>query len=151
MQQDRIAALSAQVERLQQHLRTLDAAQRAAEAARGDAPWTPFLRWLDDFWEILAAGLVVILAVGVLAWRRRHTTPRLAGLMDIGEEAYGDDSMLLGTTTVPRHARSVPRAAAASSGVDAQASRASAPEKDFELDIVQHPASDSKPPPATKR
>ena len=148
MQQDRIAKLSAEVERLQQQLRAGDAAQRAAEAARRDAPWAAFLRWLDQFREILAAGLVVILAAGVLVWRRRHMPPRLAGLADIGEEAYGDDSMLIGSPTVPR---TVPRAAAANFGVDTQASHVSAPEKDFELDIVQHPKIDHKPPPATNR
>ena len=59
MQQDRIAELTAQVERLQQDLLAVDAAQRAAEAARRDAPWPRFLRWLDEFWPILVAALVL--------------------------------------------------------------------------------------------
>ena len=77
MQQDRIAELTAQVERLQRDLRAVDAAQRAAEAARRDAPWPKFLRWLDEFWPILVAVFVLTaLIASILVWRRRRIMER---------------------------------------------------------------------------
>ncbi len=162
MQQDRIAELTAQVERLQRDLRAVDAAQRAAEAARRDAPWARFLRWLDEFWPVLAAVFVLTaLIAGILAWRRRRimenalssaVTSQLAGMPDtISEQAYGDDSLVIGTPTIPRRGPAVPRAAPSSAYIDTRASPSIVPEEDFELDITREAESDAKPPRTTNR
>jgi hypothetical protein len=162
MQQDRIAELTAQVERLQRDLRAVDAAQRAAEAARRDAPWARFLRWLDEFWPVLAAVFVLTaLIAGILAWRRRRTmenalssavTSQLAGTPDtISEQGYGDDSLVIGTPTIPRRGPAVPRAAPSSAYIDTRASPSIVPEEDFELDITREAESDAKPPRTTNK
>ena len=162
MQQDRIAELTAQVERLQQDLRAMDAAQRAAEAARRDAPRARFSRWLDEFGPIIVAALVLIaLVAGVLGWRRRRlmedalsgaVKSQLAGMPDtLDEHAYGDDSLLVDTPTVPRRGPAVPRSAATSAHVDTRASHPNLPEEDFELDITREAVRNPKPPHTTKK
>jgi hypothetical protein len=76
----RVAELSALVDRMQEQVRAQEAAQRAAdeaakaaeEAAR-TSPWTKALRWWEANWTPIAliVGLPLLLAGGLL-WKRRR-------------------------------------------------------------------------------
>ena len=150
MHQERIAELTAQIERTQQDIRTAEAAERAAEAARKNRPWAIFLRWLEEFWLILSAVLAVaILATAVLAWRRHRIirnamldalAPRLAGTID--EPAYGDDSLFSRPQTAARQASAAARAA---NWVDqSHVLPLILTEEDFDHDIAPRVAADTK-------
>jgi hypothetical protein len=150
MHQERIAELTAQIERTRQDLRTAEAAERAAEAARKNKPWAIFLRWLDEFWPILAAVLgVAILATAVLAWRRHRMiqnamlaalAPRLSGT--INEPAYGDDSLVSRPHTGSRQAGAAARAA--NWDDQSHALPLIPAEEDFDDDIALRVAGDTK-------
>lgn len=87
----RVAELSALVDRMQEQVRAQEAAQRAAdeaakaaeEAARA-SPWTKALRWWEANWTpiVLIVGLPLLLAGGLL-WKRRRDALH-AGAWQIG-------------------------------------------------------------------
>ena len=150
MQQDRIAELTAQIERTQQDLREAETAERAAEAARKNRPSAIFLRWLEEFWLILATVLgFAILATTILVWTRHRIiqnamsdalAPRFAGTMN--EQAYGDDSLISGAQTRPRQGGSVSRTA--HSVAQWLSFPSSLTEQDFDHDIAKHVGADTK-------
>ncbi len=139
MQQERIALLSAQVERLQAELRSSDAARRAAENAARTSPWPTIARWNGENWPLLvgmlaAAGLAT---GGVLAWRRRK--PRSSVFAEAPLMANSDsglvDTYLDDVFRVPRPR---PRLAAAQppEARDHAARSSNAPEDDFDRDLT---------------
>jgi pilus assembly protein FimV len=73
MQQERIAALSAEVERLRVEVRNAQAAQRAAEATARVLPLSAVARWNGENWP-LVVGVLAIAALtgGMVRWRRLH-------------------------------------------------------------------------------
>jgi uncharacterized small protein (DUF1192 family) len=143
MQQERIAILSLEVERLQAELRSSDAARRAAENAARTSPWPTIARWNGENWPFLvgvlaAAGLAT---GGVLAWRRRKPRSSMIGEPPL---MANSDSGLVDTylDDVFRVPRPAPRFAAAQrpdvrAGQSDNVVRSSnAPEDDFDHDLT---------------
>ena len=73
----RIAELSAMVERMDQEIRAASAARLAAEEAAKASPMAVATRWWEANWPILAAitGLAALVAGGLLLRRRRVPVP----------------------------------------------------------------------------
>ncbi len=69
----RIAELSAMVDRMDQEIRAATAARLAAEAAANASPLAAAVRWWDANWPVFAAivGLAALVAGGLLLRRRR--------------------------------------------------------------------------------
>jgi hypothetical protein len=69
----RIAELSAMVDRMDQEVRAATAARLAAEAAAKASPFATAVRWWDANWPVFAAivGLAALVAGGLLLRRRR--------------------------------------------------------------------------------
>jgi len=122
MQQERIAELTAAVERLQLQLHAAETAQRAAEAKASAAPWAVLSRWWDDSWPfVVSLGAIGALVAGGLAWWRRRPvspvvsdgeTPLMANVSAaMHVDTYLDEALIAGPQTFPR--RVVPGEASA--------------------------------------
>jgi hypothetical protein len=108
----RVAELSAMVDRMQEQVRLQEAQQRAAEEAAKAAeeaarasPWTSFARWWEANWPLMAliVGAPVAIA-GVLLRRRRsaalHAEPwQVSG---VPADRFDSPSLLPGMPPMPR-------------------------------------------------
>lgn len=113
MQQERIAELTAAVERLQFQLHAAEAAQRAAEVKASNAPRAVLSQWWDDSWPfVVSLGAIGALVVGGLAWWRRRPvapvvgdgeTPLMANVSAATHvDTYLDEALIAGPQTFPR-------------------------------------------------
>ena len=76
MQQDQIEKLAGEVERLHHEVIAAQAAQRAAEEAARMSPWAMLARSNGENWQLVVLMLALAALLASLVWQRRSLLPR---------------------------------------------------------------------------
>jgi pilus assembly protein FimV len=155
MQQEQIDKLAAEVERLQREAIAAQAAQRAAEEAARMSPWAMLARSNGENWQLVALMLALAALLASLIWQRRNLPSRTLTngerpLMATGQsgfdlDTYADGVALdSGPTPGPAPVRRQPQDVRGTPhGEDSL--RFSQHDRDFDQDLDDHSGSRLNP------